>query len=215
MNTQHDLEVLLKSRTPLLVIESGEEKRVLDLIKSACLNVQTMLFSWKITEGLRRLDPDYSPQRHNAEPDKVLAHIAAAKTRGVYVLLDFHAHFDDPVLVRRLKDIVLSARETGTTVVLLSHQIKLPGELLHYSGHFELALPDEKETRRIVMEIADARSQELVSGRVNIDQDSLDQMVSSLQGMTALDVSRLARNLVYDDDAITHSDLPGLMKAKY
>ncbi|MDH3986409.1 MAG: AAA family ATPase, partial [Gammaproteobacteria bacterium] len=49
----------------------------------------------------------------------------------------------------------------------------------------------------------------------NIDQDSLDQMVSSLQGMTALDVSRLARNLVYDDDAITHSDLPGLMKAKY
>ena len=62
MNTQHDLEVLLKSRTPLLVIESGEEKRVLDLIKSACLNVQTLLFSWKITEGLRRLDPDYSPQ---------------------------------------------------------------------------------------------------------------------------------------------------------
>jgi ATP-dependent 26S proteasome regulatory subunit len=215
MNTQHDLEVLLMSRIPLLVIESGEERRVLDLIKRACLNVQTMLFSWKITEGLQREDPDYSPQRHNSEPDKVLAHIAAAKARAVYVLLDFHAHFNDSVLVRRLKDIVISARETGTTVVLLSHQITLPGELLHYSGRFELALPDDIETRRIVMEVADSRTRELASGRVSIDQNSLDQVVSNLQGMTALDVRRLARNLVYDDDAITHSDLPGLMKAKY
>ena len=215
MNTQHDLEVLLKSRTPLLVIESGEEIRVLALLKRACLNIQTMLFSWKITEGLQRLDSDYPPQRHNAEPDKVLAHIAAADMPAVYVLLDFHAHLDDAVLVRRLKDIVLSAHETGVTVVLLSHRINLPGELAHYSGTFELALPDVTETRRIVMQLAEARSQESGAGQVKIDQRSLDQVVSSLQGMTALDVRRLARNLVYDDDAITQHDLPGLMKAKY
>ena len=117
MNTLHDLELLLRSRIPLLVIESGEEKRALGLLKSACLNAQTMFFSWKITEGLQRVDSDLQPQRHNSEPDKVLAHIAAAKIRAVYALLDFHAHFDDPVLVRRLKDIVLAAQETGTTVV--------------------------------------------------------------------------------------------------
>lgn len=215
MNAQHELEVLIRSRTPLLVIESGEERRVLELLKSACLSVQTMLFSWKVTEGLQRVDSDYPPQRHNAEPDKVLAHIAAAKTRAVYVLLDFHAHLEDPVQVRRLKDIVLSARETGTTVVLLSHRIKLPGELAHYSGHFELALPDISETRRIVLEIADARSLEPGAGPVTIDQAALEQVVSNLQGVTALDVHRLAHNLIYDDNAITQDDLPGLMKAKY
>ncbi len=215
MNTLHDLEVLLRSRIPLIVIESGEEKRALGLLKSACLNVQTMFFSWKITEGLQRVDSDLPPQRHNSEPDKVLAHIAAAKIRAVYALLDFHAHFDDPVLVRRLKDIVLAAQETGTTVVLLSHKINLPGELAHYSSHFELALPDENETRRIVMDVANARALEPDGGKVRIDQDSLAQIVSNLLGMTALDVRRLARNLIYDDDAITQSDLPGLMKAKY
>ena len=40
-------------------------------------------------------------------------------------------------------------------------------------------------------------------------------LIDNLAGLTSADTERLARNAIFHDGAITKSDLPGVMQAKY
>ena len=113
MNDRRDLELVLESGTPLIVVETTDEARVLDLLREIALSRSAAsyrpLFRWSITDGLQRLDLDLEAQRHNSEPEEVLRHIRAVAKPGVYALLDFHPFLSEPVHVRLLKDIALAA----------------------------------------------------------------------------------------------------------
>ncbi|MEJ2508632.1 MAG: AAA family ATPase [Gammaproteobacteria bacterium] len=215
MNDSHDLELLIRSRIPIIVIESTEERRVVRLLKSMEAATGLALYVWSVTEGLHRLEEGYSPQRHNAKPQDVLGHIKSSGHAGIYALLDFHPYLDDPVHVRLLKDIALVASETRQTIVLLSHEVTVPPELRSFTARFDLDLPDRDAVRRIVMDVAEEWAQANNGRRVRTDAQSFQLLVQNLVGLTASEARRLAIKAVHDDGAITHDDLPAVMKAKY
>ncbi|MEW7980809.1 MAG: hypothetical protein AB2813_13710 [Candidatus Sedimenticola endophacoides] len=90
MRELHDLELILRSDTPIITIESLEEARVLHLLTQLALRLGEPMFHWSVTEGLSRLEADFGPQKLTREPPEVLRHIKATPQAGVYVLLDFH-----------------------------------------------------------------------------------------------------------------------------
>jgi hypothetical protein len=143
MDRQRDLELILRSRTPIVVIETRDESRLLELLKSITLarasTAYVPLFRLTITDGLQRLDIVLEPQMHNAKPTDVLRHIRAVEKPGMYVLLDFHPYLDDPVNVRLLKDICIQFDSVSRHLILLSHEINLPRELEGFSARFDLA----------------------------------------------------------------------------
>ena len=126
MHDSHDLELVLKSHIPIVVIETREEQRAVNLIKSLQFRLSLPIYQWTVTEGLQRIDLDYEPQRHNTKPTEVLGNIKAGAQHGIYLLLDFHPYLDDPLHVRLLKDIALSYELTHQTIVLISHDIEIP-----------------------------------------------------------------------------------------
>lgn len=219
MEQQHDLQLILQSRTPIVVIETQDESRILELLMSINLVASSSeyvpLFRWTITDGLQRLDIDLEPQALNSEPTDVLKHIRAVKKPGVYVLLDFHPFIDDPVHVRLLKDICMQGPELQRQIVLISHKIKLPSELESLSARVDIALPGKAERRKIIERVANEWSQKNQGSRVQADKRAYQLLVENLAGLTYKDTERLARNAIFHDGAITKSDLPGVMQAKY
>jgi hypothetical protein len=218
MNDRRDLELVLESGTPLIVVETTDEARVLDLLREIALSRSAAsyrpLFRWSITDGLQRLDLDLEAQRHNSEPEEVLRHIRAVAKPGVYALLDFHPFLSEPVHTRLLKDIALAANEAKLTVLLVGHRLELPHELAGFSARFELRLPGPADRRAIVERCAEEYQNE--SGRqVKVDKAALDLLIQNLSGLTTADTERLARNAIRDDGAVTVNDLPAVMKAKY
>jgi len=219
MNGQHDLAVILRSRTPIILIETREESRVLEILQGISLaalgNTYMPLFRWTVTDGLQRLDIALEPQAINSAPGDVLKHIRAVSKPGIYVLLDFHPFLEDPVHVRLLKDICIRYVEIPRQIVLISHTIKLPAELEPFSARFNLALPSESERRDIVKKVADEWVAAHPGNRVKADPKAHDLLIRNLAGLTYFDTEQLARNAIYLDGAITKSDLPDVMKAKY
>ena len=145
-DASHDLEALLRSRIPLLIIETRDEPRVLKLLASLSVrltrNAHTPVFQWTVTDGLRRLDVDLGGAQHTMPSrPRCSSRIRATDTAGIYVLLDFHPFLADPVHVRLLKDICLDYEHVPRTVVLISHEVALPRELEHLGARFRLAFP--------------------------------------------------------------------------
>ena len=219
MDRRHDLEVTLRSRTPIIVIETSDEMRVLEMLQSLTISGPSAsyqpLFRWTVTDGLQRLDIALEPQTLNSEPTDVLRHIRAVKKPGVYVLLDFHPFLDDPVHVRLLKDICMRYRDVPRQIVLISHKVVLPGELEPFSIRFDIALPTDDERRRIIRRVADEWSKENPGSRVQADSKAYELLVQNLAGLTHRDTEQLAHNAIFVDGAISRSDLPAVMQAKY
>ena len=219
MDRRHDLEVILRSRTPIIVIESRDESRILEMFQSITMSGASAnylpLFRWTVTDGLQRLDIALEPQAINSEPTDVLKHIRAVTKPGIYVLLDFHPFLENPVHVRLLKDICIRYREVPRQIVLLSHTVKLPEELDSFSARFDMALPSDDERRLIIQRVADEWSKENPGSRVQADSKAYELLVRNLAGLTYRDTEQLAHNAIYLDGAITKSDLPDVMQAKY
>src|SRR5688572_1922707 len=217
-DARQELEALLRSRVPLVVIETRDEPRALELLSSLAPRLaaaHTPVFQWTVTDGLRRLDVNLGgAQQHNAEPAAVLKSVRASSVAGVYILLDFHPFLADPVHVRLLKDICQDYDRTARTIVLISHEVALPRELEHLAARFQLAFPDRDERRAIIEKVA-ADWTRAKGGKVRTDRKSLELLIENLGGLSVGDTERLARKAILDDGALLPSDLPGVMQAKY
>lgn len=219
MHEQNDLAVILRSRTPIIVIEARDESRIVEMLQRVSLtsigSVYMPLFRWTVTDGLQRLDIDLAPQTVNSAPGDVLKHIRAVEKPGIYVLLDFHPFLEDPVHVRLIKDICLRYREVPRQIVLISHTVKLPAELDSFSARFDMSFPSEAERRNIVRNVADQWVAENSGSRVKTDAKAHEMLIRNLAGLTFADTERLARNAIFADGAISSSDLAEVMQAKY
>ena len=219
MDRRQDLEIILRSRTPLIVMETRDERRVLRMLQTIGMQSSTAeympLFRWTITDGLQRLDIDLAPQLVNSEPTDVLKHIRAVSKPGIYALLDFHPFLDDPVHIRLIKDICIHYPDIPRQLVFISHKIELPRELEAFSARVDIALPGDADRKAIIESVAREYSAENSGLQVQVDPTAYEMLVRNLAGLTYADTERLARNAIQVDGAITHSDLPGVMQAKY
>ena len=214
MPDQKDLELLIMGHTPILQIESHEEKRALKLLVNIAVGNRLPVFQWSVTEGLKRLDIDLGTQRHNSEPADVLGHIKSAKTEGIFVLIDFDPYINEPTNTRYIKEIAMAFDGGRNKLVFISHKINMPASLSHSIVRFELSLPNDKALINIISE--EAKTWQKESGqKVTVEKKAVSRMISNLKGLTFKDSRRLIRNAIVHDNAITESDLEDVMKAKY
>ncbi len=211
-----ELAALLRSRIPLIVIQTRDEDRARTMLRASSRRSGPALpvFEWRVTEGLRRVDVDMgSGQRFNSDPTHVLNSIRMG-IAGVYVLIDFHPYLDEPVHVRLLKDVAQGYATSPRTVVLLSHEVDVPPELEAYTARFELEPPGREERHAVVVDTA--REWAAQQGtHVRADTESVNRLVENLSGLSMVDTRRLARAAIFDDGAITAADAPEVMRAKY
>ncbi|MDX1514808.1 MAG: AAA family ATPase, partial [Gammaproteobacteria bacterium] len=211
----HDLDVLLRSPVPLIVVETREEPRVINLFKRAVMLKPKPLYRWTVTEGLRRLDKNQGPQINTRDPNELLSQIRSSREAAVYLLSDFHPYTDEPVNIRLIKDIALAHDDVPHTLVFVSHEFKVPAEVEWLTARFELSVPGRAQLRDIVIAEARAWSKQNVGREVKFNQENLERLIDNLAGLPISDARRLSRRAMEDDGAITESDIPKVMKTKY
>lgn len=217
MQDLHDFEIILNSRVPLIVIETHEEQRALQLIVRAGVQRKLPVFAWSCTEGISRVDFDAEiPERLTQEPEAALRHVKAGQRASIWVLCDFHPFLDaQPKLVRLLKEIALQHERVPHCVIFLSHALQMPAELSRYSARMSLRLPTEQELLHLVREEAAQWSRNNQAQKVRTDSTTLEALVANLRGLTFADARRLARGAIVNDGAITSDDIPEVNRAKF
>src|SRR5580765_961021 len=169
------LKVLIDSSTPIVVMETVEETRAERLVRAASSPLNLAVFEWSIASGLVRCGSDtvvhehgvpggFPGSAHNTDsagaaaiynsqdPAQALGNLEALTIEAVYILKDFHRHIEDPVVVRRLRDVGQKFSANRRTVIITAPAIPIPPELSSLVEFLDLPLPDKARLRHIVAE---------------------------------------------------------------
>ncbi|MDR2872303.1 MAG: AAA family ATPase [Xanthomonadaceae bacterium] len=216
MSELQDLSALIRANTPLIVIETQDEQRVVGLFRQTLTLVWRAMYRWSITEGMRRIDMDREDDPIGPPDSTNALHaIQYADQRGVYLLLDFHPYLRYAGNQRQLRDIAQRRHSQPHVVVLIGQSVELPPELETLAVRFSPRLPNADALLRMVREEAANYAQENGGRRIEADQDAVRQIVRNLQGLSMTDARRIARQLIFADGALGMHDLPQLAKLKF
>ncbi|WP_458070694.1 AAA family ATPase [Rhodanobacter sp. BL-MT-08] len=213
MSELQDLTTLARAATPLLVIETVDEQRVIDCFRHVIAQALRPLWRWTLTDGLSRLD---FAQHGDTAPDATatLEAIRRASEPGIFLLFDFHAFLGYAMTLRMLREIVQRQHSAAHTIVLIGAKIELPEELEALALRVPLSLPDIKELAGILRGEA-AAWQNDQGRRVEVDGEAARTIVRNLLGLSSPDARRIVRKLIYNDGALNQADIPELMQAKF
>ena len=179
--TEKNIEILIRARYPLIYTVSFEEMRVVESIQNISKTRNKSLYKWSITEGLET--PDGSFLAEFKDPVKVLEYILQLDINGLFILKDFHHYMNDPIIIRKLRDLGHSLKLTMKNVIFLSPILKVPTELEKEIAVIDYKLPEKAELIEIVKGIASS-----VSGKNNediYDKNFLNKIVEAALGLTA------------------------------
>ena len=83
MSGLQDLVALIRADTPLIVIETPDESRVVELFRQSLMHAWRALYRWSITEGLRRIDMDREDEAEGPPDASAALHaMKQAEQRG-------------------------------------------------------------------------------------------------------------------------------------
>jgi hypothetical protein len=132
LSLTEEIEIMIRARYPVIYIISWEEKRVeADLLQIGLKNEKKM-FSWTSTQGLVNLNsPKTSIIPNDSTKDiyNALDNIQKAVEPALYILKDIHHYMNDPVIIRKLRDLTISLRSSFKTIIVISPILKIPPEL--------------------------------------------------------------------------------------
>ena len=226
------LKVLLSSSTPIVVMETVEEMRAVRLVRAACSTLNLATFEWSIASGLVRcgsdvgeLVPETNPFAtghdqsgaqglyNSKEPAQALSNLEAMSVEAAFVLKDFHRHMDDPVVVRRLRDVGQKFSVNRRTVIITAPAITIPAELASLVEFLELPLPDKLRLRQIIDETS-VRVGKTRTLKRTLDAPGLDAMANNLRGLTEEEAERAASQAIVTRYGITSDTVTDVLQAK-
>ena len=217
------LAALLDTQTPLVVVETHDEKRLLALAEAVARRSQRALWAWSASKGLRGLHgvklalvdkgldghPDASATK---ELPDALAAIDRLQGPALVLLLDIHPYLNHPLTGRALKDLALKAETSHVQLALVGHAVTVPPELSPWASRFALEAMTPQRVQQLLRE-------EISRQRLRTGQDvtgcarTLDSLQRHLAGLPESAVRHLAR-LALGDGEITTADLAQVLQAK-
>ena len=193
----------------MIVVAGRDEARTLALVGSVAGPLGVPVWTWTVTRGLAA--PAGRGQPGTVDPAGALAFIGDLTSPGVYVFLDAAPLLDDPVAVRRAKE--LAGRPVaGRSVILTGLGNSIPDELAPSAVLLNPRPPDRAEL--------DAMVGRTVSGlqgsgmTIRLDAAQRARLVDSLVGLTLLEAERLIVEHTVADGVLAENDVLAVRRAK-
>jgi len=156
----------------------------------------------------------YNTSMYNtSDPVQALANLESMTIEAVFVLKDFHRHMDNPVVIRRLRDVGQKFSANRRTLVLTAPAIEMPPELASLVEFVDLPLPDRRRLREIIGETF-KRMSGTHTLKLQIDASGVDAMAGNLSGLTEEAAERTISQAVVGRLALSPDCITDVLDAK-
>jgi hypothetical protein len=202
------LDLLIRSRTPVLWIRSLEEERVEALLQEVARRLGgRLVLRWDFIEGLGG-----APNRPGEAARNPLAALAClegvpAEQGAILLLRDFHRYSEDAGICRRLRNLAQQLRGRPHTLVITAPDWRLPAELEDTVIQVDLPLPDAAEIAQLLGSIAAASGQRL-------EPPVLEELTAACHGLSEQRVRAIAARALARRGQLGATDLAEVLEEK-
>ena len=147
------------------------------------------------------------------EPVQALANMESMTIEAVFILKDFHRHMDDPVVVRRLRDVGQKFSANRRTVIITAPQITVPAELTTLVEYFDLPLPDQERLHELIHDMF-SRLSKTYPLKLQLDAAGVDAMSANLRGLSEEEAERAISQALVTRYALCVESVTDVLDAK-
>jgi len=150
---------------------------------------------------------------NSTDPVQALANLETMTVEAVFILKDFHRHMDNPVVVRRLRDVGQKFSANRRTLVLTAPTVEMPPELASLVEFLDLPLPDQPRLREIIRETY-TRMAGTHTIKLQLDANGVDAMAANLRGLTEEEADRAISQTLVARLALSADCISDVLEAK-
>lgn len=221
-----ELDVRIRARYPLIAINTYEEDRVREALIDLVVqdrHKEKPLYFWSRPTGLQKIfDPNEGILQNPAsvgdteDPEGVLGFIAEQKT-GIFLLCDYAPYIspysqEDPLLVRRLREIAWKLKSTKATVLFVGPNFPDLKTLEKEITQIDLELPKENEIEEsIELQLENLRSSGLA---IDLSKETQTALQQSLLGLTAGEISNVIAKAVISCNGLNQESISVILEEK-
>ena len=203
-----NLELLIKSRTPLIWIITKEEERLQNILEVSCKKLSIKRFtSWDCVNGLNGVLNEKGKFSNN--PLGVLNWFREQNHELSTVLLvkDFYKFYDDPTICRTIKELSYLLKSTNNNLIFSSHRLPSSEELDDLVTIVNLPLPDQKELLDLIRKIA-------LNTNSNLNETDLNLLALASSGLSETKVKQVAAKALTQRGKISKDDIEDILEEK-
>lgn len=221
-----ELDIRIRARYPLIAINTYEEDRVREALVDLVFqdrHKEKPLYFWSRPTGLQKVvNPKEGILQNPAsigdteDPEGVLGFISEQKT-GIFLLCDYAPYIspygqEDPLLVRRLREIAWKLKSTKATVLFVGPSFPDLKTLEKEITQIELDLPKETEIEEsIELQLENLRSSGLA---IDLENDTQNALLQSLLGLTAGEISNVIAKAVISCSGLNRDSISVILEEK-
>jgi hypothetical protein len=215
------LELLVRSRYGLIIVDTLEEERVEDLFKQIASKLGLHYYSWTRSRGLRRgmnaSDPYVYLNDKNAEPVVEPAdalRLVEREGSGIFHFAGLSNWFPDPTIERHVRDVATQfSIKRGALVVSGHENVRLPDALRPHATILHLPPLRFDDYRMLVERVIRDHSAKMTV-KVELSQEDRMRLIQNLGGLTLIEAEKVLNQLIFDDGRLVADDVKRALDAK-
>jgi SpoVK/Ycf46/Vps4 family AAA+-type ATPase len=210
-----DLKLHIQARYPIIYLVSWEEERIITEIEKIAIgdDQRKKVFLWTETQGLQNLVLDDTDQSL-ADPLQVLTSIIHSEEEAIFVLLDFHPFLENHQVIRRVRDVARSLKNTHKTVIFLSPKLVLPDEVSKEIVVFDFGLPTLEELGEALDIVLEQAKRDHRIKSIRLKKEQRERLLKASQGLTIDEMRSALSKSVVAHQKIDESTIPMMLEEK-
>ncbi len=208
-----ELEILVRSHHPLVLVETVEEGRVHTLLQHTAAKLELPLFSWTQVAGLCRELPEPGKTPESGPPQKALAFIERSNLEAVFHMRGLGPYLHEAPVIALLKSIHDKYFRHRGALVVSGHDLELSADLKHRFTPLELETPTATAYHGFVKSVLKDLSQR-TELKVELSSADVSKLLAALHGLTFLEVQKIITQAVLEDGVLGRHDIDRVLHAK-
>jgi len=215
-NVAAEIDELIRARYPILYLITWEENRAKQILLRIAQDQDKGIFEWSVTDGLRHLAKLHTKEpykEHSRDPLVALNHVLQSSVSALYVFKDFHLYLKKPEMIRQMRDVANTLRQTKKTLIIVSPVLDIPTELQKSVTIIDLPLPQSDDLGGLLdrMIRGATRSRRL---KVDLRPEDRAQLIKAALGLTLEEAENAFARAMVKNGTLDATDIPAVLEEK-
>jgi AAA+ superfamily predicted ATPase len=212
MDVKEELELMIRSRYPIIYLITWEEMRVKRFIQNISSSLKKQLYSWSISSGM---ESNGRTVDETKTAETALDFIEKSSDNAIFILKDFHPFLKEEMTlaIRRLRDLSVRLKRSYKTIIIISPILTIPPELEKEISVLDFPLPPLTE----LSDLLKAMLRSVETSRkvvINATPDILERAVKAALGLTENEAENVFAKALVSSASFDEKDIPLIIAEK-